>query len=214
MKNLVVFDLDHTLLRANCSFAFGSYLFRHRVFNIWSILQCLIDYTRHRFFALSMQELHQNAFDRLFKYLSIDDIRYHVKLFLNKNFDKLLYLPAIKRLKEAKQKGDYLVLLSSSPDFLVKPIAQLLDIPHYAATVYQTDFEGKLMALGQVMDGFQKANYLKNCLCYLQYPFASITMYSDSHLDLPLLNLANQVIGVKPSTSLKQLCIKNQWEII
>jgi HAD superfamily hydrolase (TIGR01490 family) len=214
MKRLIVFDLDHTLIRINSSYAFGSYLFQQKQFYLAQIVWSLIDYMRHQWLGLSMQQLHQKSFNRLFKNFPFIRLQACVQDFLDKNLKDLLSLPVWERLKVAQTEGHETLLLSSSPDFLVQPLAANLGVSGWGATIYQMNEEGNLSHLSQVMDGKQKAHYLLNHLKTSEFSLSSVTAYSDSYLDLPLLEIVGQAIGVNPDKRLKKVCVQNQWEIL
>lgn len=211
---MVIFDLDHTLLTQNSSFRFGFYLFRRHFFSFWTLLHSLSDYARHKWFGMSLHELHAKSFDRIFKGKSLPLIGSYVNSFLDLHLCSMLYLPAISRLKEAQTKGDFLIILSSSPDFLVREIAKRLNVNEWEATTYQTDSRGCFISLSKVKDGEDKAISMKCLTSKMNLPLSAVTVYSDSHLDLPLLKIAGKSIGVAPTRQLKRICLENGWEII
>lgn len=211
---LVIFDLDHTLITANSSFRFGVHLYRQKIFSLGTLLLCLSDYLRHKWWGMPIQILHANSFARLFKGQALETMKKHVDQFLTEQLDSMLYLPAVQRLRGAQLQGDRIVLLSSSPDFLVEEIAHRLQIPEWKATVYQVDPQGKFSALSHIMEGEDKALYVKALAEQMQLPFSAITVYSDSYLDLPVLKIAGQAIGVVPDSQLKRICLENGWEIL
>lgn len=211
---LTVFDLDHTLLTVNSSFYFGSFLYRQKFFSFWKLPGCLIDYARHKWLGMSIHDLHTKIFKRLFIGRALSDVERHVNIFLKQSLDNLLYSPIVQRLLEAQHRGDDVLILSSSPDFLVKDIARRLHVSHWKATMYQTDEKGRLTAISHVMDGEDKANYIKELVDRKQFLRSAITVYSDSYLDLPILKMAGQAIGVGPDSHLKRVCLQNGWEIL
>jgi len=211
---LIVFDLDHTLLTVNSSFRFGAFLYRRNFFSFWILFGCLIDYARYKWLGMPIQQLHLKTFVRLFKGRSLNTIQRHVIQFLNESLNKLLYPPVLKKLEDHQAQGDYVMILSSSPDFLVGQIAARLKVDHWKGTVYQADKNGQLIAISQFMEGEDKADYLKELLSHLKFSQLSLTVYSDSYLDLPLLKMAGQAVGVRPDHRLKKICLQNRWEII
>jgi phosphoserine phosphatase len=64
------------------------------------------------------------------------------------------------------------------------------------------------------MEGQNKADYLKGLIQQLNMDRTAITVYSDSYLDLPLLNMAGRAIGVGPDHRLKRICLQKGWEIL
>jgi len=211
---LVVFDLDHTLLVANSSFRFGFFLYRHGYYSFGTLLKCLCAYARYKWMGMSIFDLHMQTFTHLFQKRSLSDVRQHVAKFLDESLNGMLYLPVVQRLKQAQAQGDHVVILSSSPDFLVEEIARRLQVSHWKGSVYQSDNDGKFINVSQVMEGEEKAHYLKELADKMHFAQSSITVYSDSYLDLPILKMAGRAIAVKPDSLLRRICKQNGWEIL
>ena len=243
MTQLALFDLDHTLLKANCSFRFGVFLYRHRFFSFFPLFNCLIDYARHKWLGMSIEALHHRTFAHLFQAKAVADIQQYVDQFLNESLETLLFPPVLGRLREAQDRGDCVVILSSSPDFLVREIARRLNVSLWGATTYKTISETpcetretekieeteqpqkkeRLNGIAQVMEGEDKGAFLRDLLLKLYpqklsptSPFSlpKIIVYSDSHLDLSILKMADEAIGVRPDRYLKNICLQNGWEIL
>lgn len=213
-SGLSVFDLDHTLLTVNISYRFGFHLCRSRFFSRWSFYLGVIDYGRHLYLGMTLTELHQRVFARLFKGHSRRVLEPQAAQFLQSELPALVYPAAMHRLKEAKKRGDYILILSSSPDFLVKPIAKELGATAWNSTIYEEDEEGILCSITQVMDGEDKADYVEKIALQLGIPLEEISVYSDSHLDLPLLRMVGKPVGVSPNAALKKVCRREGWEVI
>lgn len=211
---LTIFDLDHTLLTANSSFRFGLFLYRKKVFPIWVLLICFMNYARHKWLGMSIYHLHSKSFSRLFKGCLQSDICRYVDQFLNESLAPMLNDPVVQRLKNAQDRGDHVLILSSSPDFLVKKIAARLQVPHWSATVYKCDEQGNFSTISHVMEGREKGEYLKKLMDELQVIPSEVTVYSDSYLDLPILKMAGKAIAVGPDSHLKRICLQNNWEIL
>lgn len=209
-----IFDLDHTLLRVNSSFAFGLYLYRQKFMSLSTLMRCLMNYMRHKYGDLSIRSLHQKIFSILFNNKSSTEIQLHVEKFLKLNFNDIGNDPAIKRLEEARQRGDYLVILSASPNFLVKPIAQLFYVNEWEATNYSENSNSDLSSISSICEGEDKASYIKLLADRLDISLSYFTMYSDSYLDLPAMNIVGKAIGVSPDRKLRKICKRNGWEIL
>lgn len=77
---------------------------------------------------MPLQKVHQKTFLSIFRGHSLREIERHAKAFVEQELAGMLHLPVLCRLREAQKQGDYTVILSSSPDFLVRPIAEALGI--------------------------------------------------------------------------------------
>jgi HAD superfamily phosphoserine phosphatase-like hydrolase len=214
LRRLSVFDLDHTLLKENCSYRFGAYLYKQGALSLFSLLACLWYYARHKFFHLSLQKTHRKIFNRLFRGRPFQEIQDHADSFLKEYLARLYYPPVLNRLSEAIKRGDYTLILSSSPDFLVKGIARELGISDWQGTVYGVDEQGLFSHVLHVIDGHGKVDFVKLLASRLQLDPRLMVAYSDSYLDLPILKIAGTAIGVKPDYQLKRVCLNLGWEII
>lgn len=209
-----VFDLDHTLLKVNSSYQFGIYLYRNNFLSAASLLRCLSYYACHKWVGLSLEALHDHVFNAFFKDRSLREIQHRAHDFIQRELDLLIYAPAMHRLHLARQQGDYTVILSSSPDFLVGPIAHHFEVSDWRATQYLEDSQGKLESISHIVEGKDKAHYVKALANRLGIALSSVTVYSDSHLDLPVMEIAGKAVGVSPDKSLKKICQANEWEIL
>ena len=156
------FDLDHTLLQVNSSFRFGAYLYKKGVFSFFAMLYLAGCYVLHSLHLISIPTLQNLIFKKLFLGRSYSEMHEHAHAFLDEYFYRILYLPAITRLQQVQQEGQYTVILSSSPDFLVKLCADRLKVDAWAATEYALDQNNCFSKISTFMLGEDKAVYLKN----------------------------------------------------
>lgn len=212
--SLSAFDLDHTLFSDNGSYRFGLYLCKRKLLPYKSLAFILSCNIRHAVGLLSIVNLHESAFIRLFKGRSQVMVKEWTEDFLQENFDNLLYSPAIKKLKSAQKAGHLTAILSSSPDFLVEPIAKKLNVPIWKSTQYTIDKDQRFSQIKNLMLGHDKAQVLNQLMQYYQISKQETFAYSDSHLDLPFLLAAGFPCGVNPNRKLKSLCKRHHWPMI
>jgi len=211
---LSIFDLDRTLLKTNISFKFYLYLYKKNVFDKKSIFEQVYFFMKFRYFNMPLRQLHLRVFEKYLKNKSYNTLAKHVDIFLDKYLDKTFYMPAILRLQKAIHEKHYISLLSSSPFFLVQPIAQILKIDEFKATRYSLDDEDRFKNLDLIMDGNSKAKYAKILMNRLNISKENVVVYSDSIDDIELFKLAQKKVAVKPSRLLNKIAKQNRWEII
>ncbi len=211
---LSAFDLDDTLIQGNTSAHFCRYLYRQKVFPFSVLFFSAIYHFRHRFFGMSLADLHRNAFNHLLRGRPLALIEKYLDKFVNDMVSKSLYIPAFARLKRAQQLGHYTMILSTSPCFLVKRFAKALGVNAYYATEYAVDEERKFNKIKRVLEGKDKANLILNMAKKLDVFLEGITAYTDSILDLELLEAVGNPIAVNPDKKLRAISVKNQWSII
>ena len=212
--HLTIFDLDKTLLKVNISFKFYYYLYKKGLYKKHLIFYPIIIFFRFKYFNLSLKSLHKIFFKKFLKNKNYAEITRYIDAFLDKYLDKIFYLPAVKRLQKAINDKHYVVLLSSSPEFLVKPIADILKINNYKTTVYGVDGRGNFNKIQFIMDGRQKAICAKELLEKLNISNKEMTVYSDSIEDIDLFLLAGKKVAVRPCKKLSKISIDQAWEII
>ncbi len=208
------FDLDDTLIVGNSSFRFYFYLCKKGIFPLLTLPIAILYFLRFQFFKLSVKSLHEKIFAKLLKGKLLARIEEHVVPFLEKELSLCFYKPAISKLQEAKKMGHLTVILSSSPSFLVKKISEYLQVDRWFASHYLTDEKGRLERIEHVILGEDKKNIVERLIADLSLSLSHVAAYSDSILDLPLLESVGKTVAVRPDNSLSRLCKKRAWDIL
>jgi HAD superfamily phosphoserine phosphatase-like hydrolase len=210
---IVVFDLDHTLIKKNSSYAFGKFLYQKRFFSSVLMLKLCAFYGLYQCKCVSLANLHNFIFKHLFKDHFLADFQNEAENFLNIHLHHLLD-PLMQEKLDLALKNNYVVLLSSSPDFLVKKIAAKLSIPYAIGSSYTIDIERRFQSLAEIIDGRKKAIKIQNLSEELRVPRESIIAYSDSWVDIPLLSFVGIPIAVNPDRELQRKSLNKGWEIL
>ncbi len=208
------FDLDHTLISGNASFSFGKYLFRKKVLGALTFFSLILFYLRFRFFRMPVQDLHHKSFKLLLQGRLSHQVCGMVESFLDEYLDRMIYQPALDRLRLAQSRDHVTAIYSSSPDFLVAPIAKRLGVRHWQGTKYSINSQGCFESIEQVLDGPDKATLLSALVQNLGVGLDATTVYSDSSMDLPFLRAGGRAIAVNPDKRLLAASIQEGWEVI
>ncbi|MBS0625734.1 MAG: HAD-IB family phosphatase [Verrucomicrobia bacterium] len=206
---LQVFDLDGTLLRGTSSFRFFFYLISKRRLPLRSTVRAVAFFILFRMGRLSVSDLHHRVFDLFLKGKSKRMFVEVVEPFLDLVFIKMLNSTVVSKIHHSKS-----LLLSSSPDFLVGPIAQRLGIENWQASEYAVDKEGNFCKISSLIEGREK---LRLTRCFAQRESispAQIAAYSDSDDDLPLLEWVGFPYAVRPNRPLQRAAAKRGWKIL
>lgn len=211
---LSVFDLDRTLLKKNSSFEFCKYLYRKRVFALSFFFHSCLYHIRHKFFGLGLEQLHRKVFRRLLNGKCFHLLAAHVPQFIEMHLEELIYFPAFQKLRLAQHLGHYTMILSNAPSFLVKEIAERFCVSEWKASEYEVDKDAKLCQISLILQGKEKAKYVRETSQKLNIPMADITAYSDSYYDLPFLQSAGKAVVVNPDRKLQKHSLSLAWEQI
>lgn len=202
--HIVVFDLDNTLIKGNVSCKFFFYLFLKKQISLFKLVNPFFKFIGYYLGLLSLTEMHNLVFEGFLKNQDLNFLKKNITNFLQAKMKKMINYSVFHYLKQHLAQNDFVILMSSSPDFIVGPLAEMLNVKKYFATEYASDSNGKINDITCFLDGATKAKLLKNLLTESQLSFDKIIGFSDSIDDLPLLEICNQVYLVKPKIKLKK----------
>ena len=205
------FDLDRTLVRINSSFRFSIQLVLGRKLPFFAIFHSFLFYMRHTAGWLSLEDMHQKVFSCHLKGYPLDVLKEEVKRFITKFKESDFYLPVFQHFKHAQEMGHYTVLLSSSPNFLVKPLSEFFGFDESFASVYEVDKENNLCHISSILQGVGKAKILTDLAEKMGVAMENTIAYSDSYLDLPFLQEAGVAVAVNPEKKLRRISQKKKW---
>ncbi|MES2273013.1 MAG: HAD-IB family phosphatase [Chlamydiota bacterium] len=204
----IIFDLDRTLVKKNCSFSFYFFLLRRRLIPFKSLLKVVPIFFSYLAERLSLTQLHHRVFAAVLRGKPRSLFIQSVKPFLDENLEKWLNPAVFSRFCEAKKRGDRTFLLSSSPDFIVGAIAERLGFDLWKGTEYAVDKEERLCQISTLVNGITKLMLAKTL------GQKKTIAYSDSEDDLPLLEWAEVAIVVQPGARLRRYANLRHWEIL
>jgi HAD superfamily hydrolase (TIGR01490 family) len=207
-KSLSIFDLDRTLVSKNTSFSFYFFLIRKGLLPLSTLFRAIPLFFLFQKKKVSLRELHKNVFSAFLKGKKKALFTAAAPLFLKRFLARRLNRAVFDRFEQSKKRGERTCLLSSSPDFLVAPIAQQLGFDLWCGTEYAVDKEERLCEISSLIEGRSKLDYAMSFLS------KRITAYSDSEDDLPLLEWADEAIVVNPNRFLRKWALKKKWEVL
>lgn len=175
-----VYDFDKTIYKKDSSIAIYIYVIKKKPLILFKCLprqiKAIWDYKRKK---ISKERWKEQYFS-FFKYISMDEI-------LDEFVESEIKNIAPWFLKQ-KRKSD--VIISASPEFIVRAFAQKLDIKNVIATKVDKN-SGKFIGKNCYGDEKEK-RFLK------QYPLDKIDeFYSDSKTDYPMAKLAQKAYIVR-----------------
>ena len=208
---LVLFDLDHTLLSGDSEAAWVNYL-REKDFVDNKFLE------RKREFDVSYRkgEFDVTSYSTFLlgpiKGRTLEEIEILTKPFAEELVKK--YSDSLTRKLIDLHKLDICLITSGSLSFLVKEISNLLEIKKYFGTEVEVK-EGKYTGSLKGMPNFshEKVRRVKEWISLSKLSIgAEIFSYSDSILDLPMLEFADHPILVAPDKKLSTIGEERQWK--
>ena len=212
---LAIFDLDNTLLKGDSDHAWGEFLIskglvnadRHKQQNDHFYQQYLagtLDIYAYQEFVLSFLTQHDRA----------TLIRLHQQ-FMTESIEPIILPKGRELIAEHRQKGHFIMIITATNDFVTAPIAQVLQVDQLIATeaeIVDGHYTGKIAGTPSFQQG--KVVRLQQWLEANNESLSGAYFYSDSHNDLPLLNLVTYPVAVDPDDTLKAQAQTRQWPVI
>ena len=208
------FDLDNTLVSRNTSYAFCHFLCERGILPKRALFEALAARFQLARLRKNLSDVHKTIFLRVLKGIELAQLESVVDEFLDIFLLDSLYPPAYTIFKRQQHLGATIVLLSSSPAFLVQKVSERLGIDYWMATEYETDREGRLYSVKCFLDGKAKAEEISQLSLEKKYTLSTCKAYSDSFYDLPFLLLAGGSVAVNPDRKLRLFADKHDWEIL
>ena len=215
-RKLVIFDLDNTILNGDSDYSWINFLINENYVDKHEYEK------RNQYFYdqyyegnLDYDELAEFALSTM-KGKTPFDLEELLSKFLSTVIEPMINIYALRLLHNHHHDNDIMLLASATNSVLVEPIARRLGFENIVATeveIIDGVYTGKVYgrpALGQgkltKVEEWAAQNNIKD--------FKDAIFYSDSINDLPLLSEVGVPIAVNPDDQLRNLSIKNNWEVI
>ena len=212
---LAIFDLDNTLLAGDSDYLWGKFLAERGIVDAE-----FYEKENHRFY-----EEYKAGDLNIFEFLafSLKPLTQHspdVLASLHREFMQDWIQPIIppaarQLLARHRENGDVLLIITATNRFITAPIAEELGVPHLLATEPELRngwYTGRVSGTPCFREG--KVERLQAWLKQTGNNLAKSWFYSDSHNDLPLLEMVTHPVAVDPDETLADHAEAKGWPII
>jgi HAD superfamily hydrolase (TIGR01490 family) len=212
---LAIFDLDHTLLSGDSDHAWGQFLVDTKIVEP-EHHQRQNDYFYEQYKAgcLDIEEYLAFALKPLTEQ-PLENMLALRETFIEQRIKPLITDKAWALINKHQQAGDDLLIITATNAFVTRPIATLLGFDELIAPepeLINGQYTGRITGIPSFQQG--KVTRLEMWLAEKQIDLAGAFFYSDSHNDLPLLNIVDNPIAVDADEILTDTAIRNGWPII
>jgi len=212
---IAIFDLDNTLLAGDSDYLWGQFLGELGIVD-----RASYERENERFY----QEYREGRLDIMaFLAFALKPLSEHPReqldawhaQFMRDKIEPLITAAAERLVEHHRAAGDTLMIITATNAFVTAPIAARLCIPHLIATVPELaggHFTGRVSGTPSFREG--KVVRLRDWLSQHQETLDGAWFYSDSHNDLPLLELVNHPVAVDPDEILAGHAEERGWPVI
>lgn len=212
---LALFDLDNTLLAGDSDYLWGEFLVERGIVDGEHYARENERFYReyqdgtldiHAWLAFQLRPLAAHESDFMLALRS---------RFVQEKIRPII-LPAGRDLiEDHRTRGDTLLIITATNSFITRPIASILGITHLLATepeIIDGRYTGRVTGVPCFREG--KVVRLSAWLAENRMELNGSWFYSDSHNDLPLLQLVENPVAVNPDDTLAQFAARRAWRIL
>jgi HAD superfamily hydrolase (TIGR01490 family) len=212
---LAIFDLDNTLLNGDSDYLWGQFLAQQgHVDGAFYEKENQRFYEEYTAGTLDIFEFLEFSLAPLRK-IEMSELRQLHNRFMDECIRPIISNKSRALIKEHVCKKDTLLIITATNLFITGPIAEELGIQNIIATepeITNNRYTGKVFGTPCFREG--KVERLTNWLKQTGSNLADSCFYSDSHNDLPLLELVKKPIAVDPDDTLRSHAEMKGWDII
>lgn len=211
------FDLDRTVITKSSTLAFvrplySAGLLKHRI-----LLKAAAAQAIYRTIGADQLQLDRvrDQLIGLAKGWKADRVRRLVQETVDEVISPVVYAEALALIEHHRREGREIVIVSVSPEEVVRPLAGYLGVDNVIATRSEVDEEGRYTgALTFYGDGPGKAEAIRDLSQKWDLDLGQSFAYSDSHTDLPMLEMVGHPVAVNPDRVLKQAARERGWPLV
>ncbi|MDQ1834379.1 histidinol-phosphatase [Massilia scottii] len=219
MKNLALFDLDHTLLPIDSDHEWGEFLVRAGAVDPVEFKRRNDEfYAQYQAGTLDPVEYLEFALGTLARFPRKELDAMHAQ-FMAEVIEPAILPRARELLQQHLDAGDLVAIITATNRFVTAPIARALGVEHLIAAVPEEDADGNLTGklVGVPTSGAGKVTHTHAWLAQVGTPlggFGRSHFYSDSHNDIPLLSVVTHPVATNPNAVLATHATRLGWPLL
>ena len=212
---LAIFDLDHTLLNGDSDYLWGEYMVENEIVDEQEYRQRnLVFYEEYQRGELDNETYLAFALAPLTRY-PIEQLYAWRSDFVESWIRPIVVAGAENLLRQHRDQGHELLIISATNLFVTEPIAALLGVPTILSTepeIVDNRYTGRYLGTPTYQQG--KVTVLRQWLEDTGRDLLGSFFYSDSINDLALLEQVDNPVVVHPDDELKAIAESRNWKII
>jgi HAD superfamily hydrolase (TIGR01490 family) len=212
---LAIFDLDNTLIAGDSDHRWGEFLCREGLADGEAFRR-----ENDRFYAdYQRGELDIDAYLRFVlgpvAGLTLEEVAPWQQRFLEECIESIMLPQASALLEDHRERGHRLVIITATNELVTRPIADALgvqDLLGCSVEVRDGTLTGEATGIRTYREG--KVHRLREWMASEGEGLEGAWFYSDSHNDLPLLEVIDNPVAVDPDPQLEAAARARGWPVI
>ena len=214
MDELLIFDLDNTLLAGDSDRNWGIFLSEQQVVDASYLDESERFYNNYYEGSLDID----GFLSFCLKPLIANDMAKLLKLreqFIEEKIRPIVTKTGKELINQAHAEGKKVIIATATNDFVTRPIADIFDVSVLIATEFEIKdnaFTGRVVGAPCFRGG--KLNKVTKWINDNNFDLSQASFYSDSFNDLPLLEKVKKPVIVDGDDKLREIGKNNNWECV
>lgn len=210
------FDLDKTILAKSSSLMFAKPFYDGGLIGRADVLR-----SGYAQFVYLVSGADHDQMDQMRRYLSalctgwpVDQVRAIVEETLDDLVEPVIYSEADALIASHRSAGRDVIIISSSGTEVVEPIGARLGVDLALGTqmeIVDGKYTGEILFYAY---GEAKAQAMRELAETRSIDLAASYAYTDSHTDLPMLELVGFPTAVNPDSELRRIALEREWPVL
>jgi HAD superfamily hydrolase (TIGR01490 family) len=213
MRVTAFFDLDRTLVNCNTGRLFVQDMRERGELSLGKALRAISWLAKYHFAIVDFQTITAHVADFLRGRVEADFAEQCQRLVEDRVLPRLL--PAgLRTIEQHRGRGHALALLSTSPRYIVEPVARALSVEAVGATDFEVQggrLTGQLK--GPACFGPGKIHWAEKLGRSHNLNVDASWFYTDSYTDLPMLERVTHRVAVNPDPRLRRAALSRGWAV-
>ena len=207
------FDVDRTLVACNTGRLFLRDLRRRGEISFLRALRALGWMAKYHLSLIDLQIIAARVAEQM-RGKSESEFAERCQRWVEDEVLPLIVPGALRHIERHRSEGHVLAVLSSSPTYVTRPIAETLGLEEVLSTQFEVEaglFTGKLV--GPACFGKGKVHWAEELVTRKAVDLGSSWFYTDSYSDLPMLERVGNRVVVNPDPRLKRTAKQRGWTV-
>jgi HAD superfamily hydrolase (TIGR01490 family) len=216
MTAAAFFDLDKTIIAKSSTLAFTKPLYKAGFLSRRALAKAAIAQAYYQSFGADHEQLDRvkDELAAMTKGWSRQEVVSLVEETVDDVVAPLAYSEALALIDGHRRAGRKVVVLSASPEEIVRPLCRYLGIEDVIATRTEVGADGRYTGTIELYAyGPAKAEAMVEMATSEGIDLGDSYAYSDSVTDLPMLQAVGHPVVVNPDAALEKVAIERGWEI-
>jgi len=208
-----VFDVDHTIIKISSMAHFLREALAEGVVRPWQIRSLPFDWLKYKLGRLDLDFIEKAV--EFIAGIEKTDLDRVAEACFERRIKRDIYPGAARLIAEAQERGERVIFATSSFHVAIRPLERFFGIEGSLACELEfKDGRTSGRLVGESLLGAKKKDAVWKWMERNGISPGDVCFYSDSYIDIPLLEFCGKPVAVNPDRFLERKARKHDWDII